>query len=592
MTSARGTSRAAAPLPWTVLGVAAVALVLAVLPGRRDIPPLVESDYCYLLTAADRFIAGKGLTTTTPVAPLQPWTWRGDWTFLTQWPIGYPLLVAAARAMLGTTTIEACRWLNVLACALAVVGWFSWSWRTTQESSRVVHDRSRASSALLGIARVALAFGTAGIAVHVGLLVNPSTDVWLIAGLPWTLLLALRGGRLVGDDAAARRRRGLAVLAFAGLLAGAMFWVRYASIFVPVGIFAYLALRATLAALRSQEKASQPAAQPAKTRWHVPALFALGAAIPAATLLLLNHVLGSAASTREQLNLGRSMGLDFSLHTVGRAWWMFTDLGYFAHRPAAHWLFAAWPVAVLIMVAALSPLRLAARHAARQHLGLAAMIVLAGLGMLVAARTIFGGKFDFVGLDRYYLPLKPLYFTLFFAPFLQLPRRSVHVGIFGAMTLACSWTMQQEWSRTYSRWTASHRPATPYGAWSRCFEPNATELFGWLKATSADDHVVVSNFHEYLALETGIPALPVPDDRRTLRAWLERIEKVRGVPISRVLFVLDTENQWRDYWIAKPEETIREFALSPSSLAPASLRPYVYDPLSPISYNLSSSVGK
>lgn len=76
MTSARGTSRAAAPLPWTVLGVAAVALVLAVLPGRRDIPPLVESDYCYLLTAADRFIAGKGLTTTTPVAPLQPWTWK------------------------------------------------------------------------------------------------------------------------------------------------------------------------------------------------------------------------------------------------------------------------------------------------------------------------------------------------------------------------------------------------------------------------------------------------------------------------------------------------------------------------------------
>src|SRR3989337_649610 len=82
---------------WVVGCVAAACVVLAFIPGRTSIPPLIESDYCYLLTAADRLYEGHGLTTPHPVAPLQPWSWQYDWGFLTHWPVGYPLLVWAIR---------------------------------------------------------------------------------------------------------------------------------------------------------------------------------------------------------------------------------------------------------------------------------------------------------------------------------------------------------------------------------------------------------------------------------------------------------------------------------------------------------------
>ena len=111
---------------WVLLGTLVVSLGLALLPHRTEIPPNIESDYCYLLLAADRFHDGQGLTSLAPQAPHQPWEWRYDWGWLTQWPIGYPLLVAGVRRVLGGTTINACLWINLAACALALVGWFAW----------------------------------------------------------------------------------------------------------------------------------------------------------------------------------------------------------------------------------------------------------------------------------------------------------------------------------------------------------------------------------------------------------------------------------------------------------------------------------
>ena len=68
------------PLRWSRVLAAVVILsaLLALLPHRIAIPPLVESDYCYLLLAADRLMDGAGLSTLRPVAPLQPWFWQGD----------------------------------------------------------------------------------------------------------------------------------------------------------------------------------------------------------------------------------------------------------------------------------------------------------------------------------------------------------------------------------------------------------------------------------------------------------------------------------------------------------------------------------
>ena len=56
------------PMRWwlVVVGIVVVACVLAFLPHRTQIPPLVESDYCYLLLAADR---ARGCYHAVPLAP-------------------------------------------------------------------------------------------------------------------------------------------------------------------------------------------------------------------------------------------------------------------------------------------------------------------------------------------------------------------------------------------------------------------------------------------------------------------------------------------------------------------------------------------
>ena len=112
-------------LGWACMSLAilVVALALVLLPGRAQIAPLVESDYCYLLMAADRMFDGLGPTAPLPVAPFQPWSWRADWALLTRWPIGYPILIASVRWLFDLSTIAACRWISLVACAAALVGW-------------------------------------------------------------------------------------------------------------------------------------------------------------------------------------------------------------------------------------------------------------------------------------------------------------------------------------------------------------------------------------------------------------------------------------------------------------------------------------
>jgi len=62
-------------VPWVkvMVAIAVLAAALAVLSARATVPPLVESDYCYQLIAADRMFQGRGLTCPNPVAPFQPW---------------------------------------------------------------------------------------------------------------------------------------------------------------------------------------------------------------------------------------------------------------------------------------------------------------------------------------------------------------------------------------------------------------------------------------------------------------------------------------------------------------------------------------
>ena len=102
---------------------------------------------------------------------------------------------------------------------------------------------------------------------------------------------------------------------------------------------------------------------------------------------------------------------------------------------------------------------------------------------------------------------------------------------------------------------------------------------------AAPELIVVSNFHEFITLETKIPTLPIPPDPATLNQWVERIGASRGVGAAQVLFVLDSDNKWRDYWIARPAEIVRSFQLHPHVGAPSIIAAYLYDYRARTSYS-------
>ena len=522
--------------------------VLALLPGRTQIPPLVESDYAYQLLAADRLYAGLGLTSLQPVAPRQPWDWHYDWGFLTQWPAGYPLLVCLMRCLFGFSTVAACQWISVGACALALAGWFVWVKRTVPR----------------GVAGTLLAAVAAGCSVSVSLLINPSTDGLLIAALPFVLLSANRAlEHSENESGAASRRLAAFWLAAAGLMSGGLFWIRYAGIFVPMGIGAYLLV--------------EPGRHRRRIGLRRIAVFGLGAAGPIAALLLINQMLGTG-STQARLNMGHTIGFDPSPGMLATAWWNFTDLGFYSYRWFSHWVCALWPAGLVVVAACAPRLRKTVQaFLAAPTTGLSVSVVVALLVMLVGVTALFGGKFNFAALERYYQPVKPLYFVLFVAPLLLIPARVVRVGTCAVLLVACSWLVQQEWRRPYDRWRAAQRQATPYGQWARCFNPGTSDLYGWLRAQATLNLIIVSNFHEYVALETGIPALPIPPDRAALDRWIERIRPARGITEPCVWFILDSHNKWRDYWIAKPADVISDFDLGPHEAAPANVAGFVFE---------------
>ena len=533
---------------YVLLAIVAVAAALACLPGRTAIAPLVESDYCYLLTAADRLYEGHGLTATQPVAPLQPWDWQYDWGFLTQWPAGYPLLICLVRFILGVSSLEACRWIGVVACAAALVGWFTW----------LRNGLPR------GVTGVTVAAVGAACAVPFAFLVNPSTDAVLVAGLPFVLLITTRGVA-AGEDQVRRTQgpsRSTSLLALAGLTAGSLVWFRYASLFVTVAIGGYLAYTCL------RRRIVQPRAV---------CTFVLCAALPILTLLLINRALSASTSLQSQLNLGAGTEVDFSLRRLAEAWWNFAALGFYDHRPSSHWILALWPAGVMTALAYTYRRSDRVRCViAMPQVGLSVALVGSLLAMLIVMTTVFRAKYDYAADPRYYLPVRPLYFALFVGPVLLVRRRGARLALLATLLVAGSWIVQVEWSRPYARWSAAGRIATPYGRWSRCFEPGAGELYAWLRDQSAPDLVVVSNFHEYIALETGIPAVPIPKDPPTLRAWLGRIRASRGADTLRVLFVLDPDNRWRSYWVPDPWEVAARFGLLPIEAVSPTVGGYVY----------------
>ena len=517
---------------WISIGVVLVMIVLTLLPQRTAIAPMVESDYCYLLTAADRFYDGQGLTATSPVAPNQLWHWSQDWTFLTKWPIGYPLLVWTFRSAFGFSTIQSCQWISMIACALALVGWFVFIKRALP----------------CGITGNLLAGVAAGCSLTTASLINPSSDIIVVAILPWILLwlsttIPVYPRNILEYDF----RKITLKLAFIGFVSGMIFWIRYAGIFVPIAIGVYLFLAFYFQrVIRFRH-------------WLIYSGFAF---IPIVSLLMINQTFGSSESVQTQINLGTSIQANFSLALLTHAWSNFTKFGFYDYVPISQGLFAYWPVIMTLAIVFIRPLRKSISTFIHiPAIGMSICLVTTLLIMLVTATAVFGDKYNYVELQRYYQPLKPLYFLLFVGPLCLIPRKLIRVFLCVAMIVCCNWLIRVEWSRPYSRWLAADRPATDYGQWSRCFEPDANLMYPWLQQQAKPQLIVVSNFHEYIMLETKIPANPIPKDISTLDRWIDQICDARNITNPRVLFVLNPDNQWRNYWIPEPDVIIQSFHL-------------------------------
>lgn len=525
------------PVRWLRLMIAAALLAFALTrtPHQPGIAPLIESDYAYQLMAADRLYVGQGLTSLQPVAPHQTWNWQYDWGFLTQWPVGYAAIVAGLRTVVGGTSLHSAQLISVLACAFGLVGWFAVVLRAVPT----------------GTARYLLGLLVGGVSVPIASLINPSTDAIMLGVLPFLILTV---SAALEPPRAHRAPPGVFRWLVIGLACGSLVWIRYAAVFVSAGVGLY----ALLVWILSRRIAVRDISA-----------YTVGAGLPIAALLITNRVMSGATSVQSQMNLGSKTSAAFSLDLLAIAWTKWTNLGLYDHRPEVVAGLAWYPLA-LGVAWIFSP---KFRRAVRQFLstptvGLSACLVVSLLTMLVVVTALFGEKFPFVGLDRYYLPGKPLYGILFFAPLLWVRARVVRAGCAVTFLLGLVFVAQVSWSRPLQRWHDADRPSTPYGAWSRAFEPDARALFAWIRSHGDRSLVVVSNFHEYVALETGCPTLPIPADRATLDRWLASIALDRGVDHLRVVFALEPDNQWRDYWIPAPSNVRRTFSLTPFQGAP------------------------
>ena len=535
-------------LTW-LLAVTVIAVLLMLLPGRAAIVPAIQADNNYIYLAADRLYAGLGPTSIRPQAPLQPWEWHGDWSFLTQWPLGYPLLLCAFRLLLRCSTVQAGQAIAIISCAIALVGWFAWARRVTPK----------------GIAGTLLAVAAAGSAVSTAALVNPATDTIIIALLPLVLLLAQPAvcETAAESDVTCRRRRYIRIIA-AGLFAGGLCWIRYAAIYVPAGIGVLLAVRWMA---RRGTSLRQVGA------------FAFAAAVPLVALVLVNRAFGSPSPLQDQLNLGSRVGFTPDPTVFATIWWQFADLPFYDYHWYSHWAFA---VGVPVGVLGILGLRPAWRKGLRAQAGssgyaLSACVLVAMFAMLAAVSVLFRSKHTYVDIPRYYAAARPLYFLLIAGPLIAVTGRTIRAAACIPLLLCVSWYIQVEWPRPYRRWLAADRPVTDYGRWAWCFEPGGNELYRWLREQNDPHLIVFSNFHDEIAVETWVPACPLPETEDQLARWVRRICDARNIDHSRVLFALDPSNHTRAYYLPPPRDVVTRFGLTPCPSAPESVRPYVFD---------------
>lgn len=557
--------------------------LLYFVPARAVLPPLVESDYAYQLIAAKRFVAGEGLTSLQPVAPGQPWTLRYDFGFLTQWPLGYPLLIGTLSKIAHASVIECARFIALIALSTALAGW-------------ILLIRSILP---VGLGRNVIAILAACTGVHAGMLINPSTDAIVLALIPLVAIGVLRAverfERPSDDLPETRSFSHLARFLALGIAAGLLVWFRYAAIFVPAGIALTLALRCA-GAHRAEVDISGTSLRPARTRIAATLAFSFGAAASVGALLLINVIAGESAGVQQSLNLGTSTGASFTFSLFWSAWRTLTDFGFYAHRPGVTTAIRTAPVLVVLAVLLSSRFRRSATAWARSPRGsLVCCLAFSLVAMIVTATALFGEKYDYVSLARYYLPARPIGLGMLLGAFLLTGRPILRTAA-GLVAIAMLlWVVQIDAVRTWQRWAGDARERTPSGAWNKCYEGSGETLYAWADERSRFGDVLVSNFHEFVAFETGSLVLPVPPARGALDRWLEtadRLGRASGPRPDRagerqpredrrVFFLLDPDNKWRSYWIDSPDSIVQQFGLSKPEGLPDEIALFVFEWKSP-----------
>jgi hypothetical protein len=538
-------------LLWLLATVAVGAVMLGLSAGA-NVAPVIEADNAYIFMAADRLFTGEGATAIPPRAPLQPWSWRADWVFLTQWPVGYPALICATRWVTGLATARAAMMLGALSCAIGLGAWFAWA--------RACLPRR--------IPALLIAVVVAGASFSVQDLVHPASDTVLVGLLPVVLLLvcwAQGMSRGVDGSSTEPRRNGFVRPLIAGLAAGLLVWVRYAAIFVPLAVVAYFVV-----AWRMRRG----------VRGRDVVIVALAAGLPCVALFMLNRALGPGVSAQAQLNLGESVSWDWDITKLHAAWTHFARQTPYAHRPEA---FAFYTLLLPVLAWGIPLVTRATRRDAWRLMGtspmlLSALTCAALLALLIAASVLFADKYNYVAQARYYAPMRPLYFVLFLGPLTIWPHRWLRLAACVPLVLVASWFVNQDARRVWARMHARPTVTTAYGRQSRYFGPHSRELFDWLRGQASADLVVFSNFHEEIALETGIPACPTPPDAVAMSDWLARIREHRAIDEVRVLFVLAADNDYREYYLPPREVVIDEFGLTAAPDAPQVIRDLVSQP--------------
>ncbi len=518
-----------------VLLAACLATIAAIVP----IPLTISADACQILLAADRLTLGLGPTTIYPKVP------EVDWAFINHWPVGYPLLLWAVSTLAGISALDAAQVINVCAFAVSFLAWAAWFRRCLPASP---------AAQLLAL--------TGGLlSLDPMYLWEPATDMILVALTPVALLLTeriTRSPRTVTSD----RRSGLRFLLL-GVAVGALTWIRYTGLYLTIGVGLFLlCLRFTRH----------------RPRWGVPAAFIVGALMPLLLLAAVNGRLGHSIIDEP----ASALGLDFDLGWPLIWWKHFVQLPFLRSWWRSPMIFATIiPVIAILIMAATGSTRRAARGFFRHHSVQLSVGAVGGMFALLMLYRIFAQSFFVVEAEpRYLMCVRPFYLVLLAGPLLSIRWRSLRRAVCLALLAGVYWLVQAEWIDATRLRVADAPATTAYGRAARCFATGPDELYAWLGRNADANSIVFSNFFDEIALESHVPAQPLPAGVDALRDAVRRISIARGCNNPRLLFVLEPDNQWRHYYL-NAWQAIDTFGLERMNAASAVVRRYVFMPRHP-----------